>query len=432
MNTPAAFRWWTRSCAPRDVLRTLNEELPKAEWDRAFQNLTGRPSDAYRSAHWDEPNILAHIRLNDRTDADGKRVLFVEELQSDWAQAARKEGFKQPDTTSARREELKQQIAALVDRRAEVRRNDDGALTSEQQRVELWKLSDELERLGEEHSALTAPLTKGVPQAPFVGKTDAWLSLALRRIIKMAADEGYDRVAFVNGDQSAARYGLSQVVNRITWEPTRNQALIAVKLELEGSPWVLNVRTNDGTVASVGGGASTDLQGHSLGDIVGKEVLPHRHVTPLPPTAACPRPAPESRWERSKSIVSDLIDEGLSRAGVYRFTSPMSEGSVRARAIGAELRQRRSAWRAREWQRISDLLQKRFTPEQRRQMWEAADEQNTLLQQGQSTAGRGLERLTPGERDVVEQLHTYGEELLRARRTPACSRARGCRTGRRA
>jgi hypothetical protein len=45
----------------------------------------------YRSPHWDEPNVLAHYRLNDRVDADGKKVLFVEEIQSDFLQALRKQ-----------------------------------------------------------------------------------------------------------------------------------------------------------------------------------------------------------------------------------------------------------------------------------------------------------------------------------------------------
>ncbi len=36
-------------------------------------------------------NVLAHIRLNDRTDADGKKVLFVEELQSDFGQDTKKQ-----------------------------------------------------------------------------------------------------------------------------------------------------------------------------------------------------------------------------------------------------------------------------------------------------------------------------------------------------
>jgi hypothetical protein len=49
--------------------------------------------DEYRTTHFDQPNILAHLRVNDRT-VDGKKTLFVEEIQSDWHQAGRKKGYK--------------------------------------------------------------------------------------------------------------------------------------------------------------------------------------------------------------------------------------------------------------------------------------------------------------------------------------------------
>ena len=47
-------------------------------------------SNSFKSSHWDEPNVLAHVRMNDRTTPDGKKVLFIEEIQSDWAREARK------------------------------------------------------------------------------------------------------------------------------------------------------------------------------------------------------------------------------------------------------------------------------------------------------------------------------------------------------
>jgi hypothetical protein len=41
-----------------------------------------------------EYNPLFHIRTKDRTTSDGKKVLYVEELQSDWGQQGRNKGFK--------------------------------------------------------------------------------------------------------------------------------------------------------------------------------------------------------------------------------------------------------------------------------------------------------------------------------------------------
>ena len=77
------------------------------EW--SFGRYPPRRETQFRSSHFDQPNILAHVRFNERTDADGKRVLFIEELQSDWAQKGRKEGFVQSRRTHGIRN-----ICALV------------------------------------------------------------------------------------------------------------------------------------------------------------------------------------------------------------------------------------------------------------------------------------------------------------------------------
>lgn len=42
----------------------------------------------FKSSHWDEPNVISHLRMNERT-YNGKKVAFMEELQSDWAREAR-------------------------------------------------------------------------------------------------------------------------------------------------------------------------------------------------------------------------------------------------------------------------------------------------------------------------------------------------------
>ena len=53
------------------------------------------------------------------------------------------------------------------------------------------------------------------PAAPYVTKTEGWLNLALKRVITMAVQGGYDKVAFVTGEQSAERYDLSKQVDSI-------------------------------------------------------------------------------------------------------------------------------------------------------------------------------------------------------------------------
>jgi len=44
-------------------------------------------SSVYENSHWDEPNVIGHIRASDRDDG---KTLHVEELQSDWGQDKRK------------------------------------------------------------------------------------------------------------------------------------------------------------------------------------------------------------------------------------------------------------------------------------------------------------------------------------------------------
>src|SRR3990167_9047751 len=48
--------------------------------------------NTFKSSHWDEPNVISHLRMNERT-YQGKKVAFMEELQSDWAREVRKQGI---------------------------------------------------------------------------------------------------------------------------------------------------------------------------------------------------------------------------------------------------------------------------------------------------------------------------------------------------
>lgn len=82
---------------------------------------------------------------------------------------------------------------------------------------EAHEFDDVLRAMSPAEAAAFMPSVQAVPAAPFVGKTDAWVALALKRIVKMAVDEGYDRVAFVTGEQSADRYDLSKQIERVIW-----------------------------------------------------------------------------------------------------------------------------------------------------------------------------------------------------------------------
>lgn len=191
----------------------------------------------YKSGHWDEKNILAHIRLNDRTDAEGKRVLFVEEVQSDWAQAGKKQGFAVKDIEAER---------------------------------------ERLYAAGDIRGAATVAIDNAskLPAAPFVGKTDAWVTLALKRIVKMAVDEGYDKVAFVTGDQSADRYSLEKQVRHIHWSSRQFDSYKNVSISPTTGNAIEFAVAPDGTIGGMRGGipSGTGFDGKNITDVIGKDL----------------------------------------------------------------------------------------------------------------------------------------------------------------
>ena len=51
----------------------------------------------YPNSHWNIDNIALHFRTTERKDSNGDKVLFIEELQSDWLEAGERRGWKNSD-----------------------------------------------------------------------------------------------------------------------------------------------------------------------------------------------------------------------------------------------------------------------------------------------------------------------------------------------
>jgi hypothetical protein len=169
----------------------------------------------YTSSHFDQSNILAHMRLNDRV-IDGKPTLFIEEIQSDWHQAGRKKGYN-PRV----KEQRKATTAKMMEGYWEVRDQNGEFITNviDKRQDEASALSTANARIAENNPIQIASSNR-VPDAPF--KT-TWDDLALKRAIKIASDEGYDKIAFTTGKTQAARYDLSKQIQKIIYgQPDEN------------------------------------------------------------------------------------------------------------------------------------------------------------------------------------------------------------------
>lgn len=76
-----------------DGSKVTAEEMADPDTRAAIDRLPGDGS-SYTSSHFpDVPNYVAHMRTNERVDADGKPGLFIEEIQSDRHQAGREKGY---------------------------------------------------------------------------------------------------------------------------------------------------------------------------------------------------------------------------------------------------------------------------------------------------------------------------------------------------
>ena len=251
-------------------VRPSIKNMSRDEYNRAIQDADQRGLRDYTHSHWGStPNVVAHIRMNDRTDLDGKKVLFIEELQSDWAQQGRKKGFADKPLT---RDDLVATVNNSADRPYWEVRTKDGQFIANTGLGD--KEISSQEAIDEALNLVKIRGDKRIPKGPFVTDTNEWVDLGLKNILRRAVDEGYDRVAFINGKQSADRYNLSNYVSTIDWNPPSDRlqqkgadGFVTIYLH-DGNPIELPL-TREGKVLKNTG---TQFDGKSLGDIVGEKV----------------------------------------------------------------------------------------------------------------------------------------------------------------
>jgi len=189
---------------PYEVLSAAD----RAEATRMASNRAAQDAQ-FSSSHFSEPNILAHVRFDEGKDAQGNKVLRLQEIQSDWMQQGREKGYKPADADA--------QLEALAQRKRDIRnqralRWDD--LTPEQ----IIELDTRLDALTDEQQRLRAA---SIPNAPFKSN---WHELAFKRMLRWASDNGYSRIVWPTGKQQIDLYedALRQNVDSIDWAQNDN------------------------------------------------------------------------------------------------------------------------------------------------------------------------------------------------------------------
>jgi hypothetical protein len=234
------------------------------------------------SGHWDEPGVLAHVRAKDRLipDTEGphavkviggggtstvkfktpeeaqrfaevkhqggykteitplnhKKLLHIEEIQSDWHQQGRDKGYATPESlqelraAELRHKLLKQQLeqaktsAASAEaslartepmfQQPDVRARYEAAKL--QHNNELMDLMPQVMKAQAEVQDIGHKLNNVVPNAPFKKN---WHELALKKMIHHAAEQGYHGIVITPGQEQADRYQLSKHIGMVSYHP---------------------------------------------------------------------------------------------------------------------------------------------------------------------------------------------------------------------
>ncbi|OYV96819.1 MAG: hypothetical protein B7Z62_07540 [Deltaproteobacteria bacterium 37-65-8] len=147
--------------------------------------------------HFSEtPGTIAHVRFDERQTALGGRMLFIEEIQSDWHQQGRDKGY----ATNVLPE----------------------GYTVEKTGAGVWQVRDPEGKVFGTGRSQPAAIRSGlkeinadrVPDAPF---KSSWPELALKRMLRYAAENGYDSIGWTTGAQQADRYNLANYVDSIRY-----------------------------------------------------------------------------------------------------------------------------------------------------------------------------------------------------------------------
>ena len=217
-------------------------------------------NDAMR-AHWgqDAEGVLAHARIQDMTTSDGRKMLFVEEIQSDWHNEGHQKGYAVDSEAAQRKEKLDRLYHTLVSRAKVFRQRAEGEQVktfdefakkinhlaeeiglnlhvdyehfggdpNEDMVYTIWEDGDidTFENIDEfamylQHGVESAERAwtygeernsvKAIPDAPF---RNTYHEYVLKRLLRMAAEEDYDSIGWTPSEVQMGRWNPNRRTN---------------------------------------------------------------------------------------------------------------------------------------------------------------------------------------------------------------------------
>jgi len=246
---PETFNWRGDKQGPKYVVYTPDvQNAQVGTLAEAMQTIRDaymrRPemrSDVFKSSHFDTPNYVAHMRLNERLDAAGKPGLFIEEIQSDRHQKGREKGYREDATDVATDAEMGRFYSGK----------------GEMSDADWQQLSRKVENRSRSES--------GVPDAPL---RKEWPLHMFKRALRDAVSSGKDWIGWTTGITQVDRYTqtLRQRVKSISWSTQDGLTVVDVK-PTRGERIYLPVK--DGKIYRTVD--KQTLAGKDLAEVIGKE-----------------------------------------------------------------------------------------------------------------------------------------------------------------
>lgn len=236
--------------------------------------------------------------------AAARKVLVIDEIQSKRHQEGREKGYKGDFALTKEKERLSAELDKKYERRGslirerenerdgemyeierinqallEVRNNRDydrlmaerDAITQKQQtrNDEILAIGSEIQELEKEFLELAHDIgfSIAIPDAPFEKN---WHELAMKRMLRYAAENGFDKIAWTKGEQQADRYMIGNIVSSImSYDTADGKSVIIRYKDNENTNLSIN---NNGQIIDGRGPMSYDMLNKNLSDVVGKEI----------------------------------------------------------------------------------------------------------------------------------------------------------------
>ena len=222
---------------------------------------TANPQQFTKGHYQEHPNTMINMRMDDRVDVDGKKGTLLDELQSDWHQMGKEEGYastnpflKMPQMSA---DEMLLEYGDQMSRhqqdylKAFIKNWEQINQSNNPEEIKSRMLDDRAENF--QRWIDRQKIANAIPDAPYKNN---WYELGLKKAIQQSVEKGDDRLYLSNGDTLADRYNLQKHIQALSYEKKGDQYRLRY------------VPKNGGEFQSLG----EDIPEDKLADYVGKEM----------------------------------------------------------------------------------------------------------------------------------------------------------------